>query len=150
MVAIFFSTNDHDSVEHIPKDFDVIVKQSQELCKQIKEDEKKQIIILQTADNKLYREIVDKSIDSDVSEQALFKVIEKDTTIIRLICCWSNGEFDMPSYDFRKKLCELNSNNETTQILLNGEKTFVLKSIKDTFPNANTAFSDNTTASLDK
>lgn len=149
-VATFFSTNDYDSVEHIPEDYDMIVKQSRELCKQIAGHEKKQILILQTADNKFYKAIVDWSSDSDAAEQALFNVIEKKDTIIRLICCWANGAFDMPSYNFRKKLCELNSNNETTQMLLNGEKTFILKSIRDTFQNANTTSSGNTTASLDK
>lgn len=150
MVTTFFSTNDHDSVEYIPEEYDMIVKQSQELCKQIAGDEKKQILILQTADNKLYKAIVDWSADPDAAEQALFNVIEKKDTIIRLICCWANGTFDLPSYNFRKKLCELNSNNETAQMLLNGEYAFILKSIRDTFPNANTMSSGNTAASSDK
>ncbi len=76
-MATFFSTNDHDSVEHIPEDYDVIVKQSKELCKQIAEGEKKQILILQTADNKFHKAIVDLSSDSDAAEQALLNVIEK-------------------------------------------------------------------------
>ncbi len=146
-MATFFSTNDHDSVGHIPKDYDMIIKQSQELCKQIAEDEKKQILILQTADNKLYTAIVDWSSDSDMSEQALLNMIDKKDTIIRLICCWTNGTFDLPSYNFRKKLCELNSDNETAQMLLNGKDSFNLKAIKDTFPNANITTSGNTAAS---
>lgn len=76
-MATFFSTNDYDSVEHIPEDYDMIVKQSRELCKQIAGHEKKQILILQTADNKFYKAIVDWSADSDAAEQALFNVIEK-------------------------------------------------------------------------
>ena len=148
-MTTFFSTNDYDSVEHIPEDYDMIVKQSRELCKKIAGDEKKQILILQTVDNKFYKAIVDWSSDSDAPEQTLFNVIEKKDTIIRLICCWANGAFDMPSYNFRKKLCKLNPNNETAQMLLNGEKTFVLKSIRDTFPNANTASSGNMTVSLE-
>ena len=67
-------------------------------------------------------------------------MIGKDDIVISLICCWSNGAFDMPSYNFRKKLCELNPNNETAQMLLNGEKAFNLKSIRDTFPNSNSPF----------
>ncbi len=149
-MATFFSTNDHDSVKHIPEDYDMIVKQSQELCKQIAGDEKKQILVLQTADNKLYKAIVDLSSDSDAAEQALFNVIEKKDTIIRLICCWANGTFDLPSYNLRKKLCELNSNNETAQMLLSGEHTFILKAIRETFPKATTTSSGNRTASSHK
>ena len=70
-VATFFSTNGYDSVEHIPEDYDMIVKQSRELCKQIAGHEKKQILILQTADNKFYKAIVDWSADSDAAEQAI-------------------------------------------------------------------------------
>ncbi len=145
-VATFFSANDYDSVEHIPEDYNMIVKQSRELCKQIAGHEMKQILILQTADNKFYKAIVDCSSDSDAAEQALLKVIEKKDTIIRLICCWANGAFDVSSYHFRKKLCELNSNNEAAHMLLNGEKAFNLKSIRDTSPNANTTSSGNTIA----
>ncbi len=138
-MVIFFSKNDHDSVAHIPEDYDMMVKQSQELCKQIAEDEKKQVLILQTADNKVYNAIVDFASDSYAEEQAVINVIRKEDTIIRLICRWSDGSFDLPSYHFRKKLCELNSNNEAAQMLLNGKDTFILKAIRDTFPNANTA-----------
>ncbi len=133
MVTTFYSTNDHDSVEHIPKEYDTIAKRSQEIVKRIAGIEKKQVLILQTADNKIHEAIVDLSSDADVGEQTLFNEIGKNDTVTRLICCWANGAFDMPSYNFRKKLCELNPNNETAQMLLNGEKKFILKSIKDTF-----------------
>lgn len=133
-MTIFYSTNDYDSVEYIPKEYDMIVKRSREFVKQIAGKEKKQVLILQTADNKIHETIVDLSSDADVEEQKLFNAIGKNDTVIRLICCWSNGAFDMPSYNFRKKLCELNPNNETAQMLLIGEKTFILKSIRDTFP----------------
>ena len=139
-MTTFYSTNDHDSVESIPKEYDMIVKRGQKLAKQIVWGEQKQVLILQTANNKIYEAIMDLSSDADVEEQKLFNVIENKDTIIRLICCWANGAFDMPSYNFRKKLCELNPNNKTAQMLLNGEKTFILKSIRDTFPNANSAF----------
>jgi hypothetical protein len=137
-VATFYSTNGHDSVEDIPKDYDMIVKQSQELCKQIAGFEKKQILILQTTDNKIHKAIVDYSFasDSDAAEQAVINIIEKNT-IIRLVCCWADGAFDVPSYNFRKKLCELNPNNETAQMLLNGEHTFILKTIRDFSPKKN-------------
>lgn len=137
MMTTFYSTNEHDSVEYIPKEYDTMVKRSQEIVKRIAGSENKQVIILQTADNKIHEAIVDCSSDAEVGEQTLLNVIGKSDTVTRLICCWSNGEFDMPSYNFRKKLCELNPNNETARMLLNGEKNFNLKSIKDTFPNAN-------------
>ncbi len=132
-MTTFYSTNGHDSVEQIPKDYDMLVNRSWELIKQITRDEKKQVFIVQTADNKIHEAIVDWSLDADVQEQTLFNVIGKNDTVIRLICCWSNGTFDMPSYNFRTKLCELNPNNETAQMLLCGDKTFILKSIRDTF-----------------
>lgn len=141
MVTTFFSTNDYDSVEYIPKEFDTIVKRSWEIAKRITGIAKKQVLIIQTADNKIYEAIVDLSSKSEEGEQTLFNIIGKNDAVIRLVCCWSNGAFDMPSYNFRKKLCELNPNNETAHMLLNGVGKFVLKSIKDTLPNANSIWS---------
>lgn len=139
-MTTFYSANDNDSVEYIPKEYDMIVKCSREFVKRIAGTEKKQVLILQTADNKIHEAIIDRSLDADAEEQTLLNVIGKNDIVIRLICCWSNGAFDMPSYNFRKKLCELNPNNETAQMLLNGEKKFILKSIRDALPNANSPF----------
>ena len=136
-MTTFYSTNNHDSVEYIPEEYDMIVKRIRELVKQIAGGEQKQVLILQTADDQIHEAIIDAPYDAC---ENLLNAIGKGNTVIRLVCCWPNGWFDLPSYHFRKKLCELNPNNETAQMLLTGEKAFVLKSIRDTFPNANSPF----------
>ena len=130
-MTIFYSTNNHDSVEYIPTEYDTIVKRSQELVKQLVGHDTKEVLVLQTADNIIHEAIVGAPYDAD---EKLLNAIGKNNTVVRLICCCLDGSFDLPSYDFRKKLCELNPHNEAAQMLLNGEKTFILKSIRDTFP----------------
>ena len=131
-MAAFFPANDRDGAESIPKEYDMIVKHIRETCKQIAGDKKKQVIVLQTAGNKLYKAIVDLSYDAEASEQAFLNKLGKNDIIIRLVCCWADGTFDVPSYRFRKKLCELNPENENAQMLLCGDCIFDIKSIKDT------------------
>lgn len=134
MVTTFYSTNDHDSTEHIPAEFATIVKRCQSLVKQITDNNMKQVIVIQTTDNKIYKNIIDYSSDAEIEEQKFLNAIKKNDTVLRLICCWCDGSFDMPSYYFRKQLCELNKSNETAQMILSGEKIYILKSIRDTFP----------------
>ena len=60
--------------------------------------------------------------------------IGKDNPVVRLICCWSDGSFDLPWYVFREKLCDLNPSNRDAEMLLMGEKTFIVKPVRVTMP----------------
>jgi len=133
MRIIYYSENDHNSIDYIPAEYDTIVKKGQDIVKKIMNNNMKQVLVVQTTGNKIYESIIDLSSDTEVEEQKLLNAIGKNDAVIRLVCCWNDGSFDMPSYHFRKKLCELNGNNEKTQMLLKGENRYILKYIRDTF-----------------
>ena len=133
--ATFYSTNDHDSVECIPSEYRAMVKRAHELTQQLGEHDTKQALVLQTADGQLYEGIMDyKSPHAEDEIQTLMAEIGKDSPVVRLICCWADGSFDLPWYVFREKLCDLNPNNQDAEMLLMGEKTFIVKSIRVTMP----------------
>lgn len=131
--ATFYSTNDHDSMECIPLGYQAMVKRAHELSQQLGENDT--ALVLQTADGQLYEGIIDyKSPHAEDEIQTLMAEIGKDKLVVRLICCWSDGSFDLPWYVFREKLCELNPNNQDAEMLLMGEKTFIVKPVRVTMP----------------
>ena len=132
-VAAFDSTNNPNCVEYIPApaEFEPLVQRAIELVKQIAGDDTKQALFLETADNQIHEAIIDVPY---VADETLLHAIGKDHAVIRIVCCWSDGGFDVPSYDFRKKLCEFNQKNEAAEMLLIGDRRFVVKPICVTMP----------------
>ena len=127
------STTFHPNyIEHIPApaEFEPLVKRAQELVKQIAGDDMK-ALVLETADNQIHEGIINVPYDED---ETLLNAIGKDSPVVRLICCWADGSFDLPWYVFREKLCDLNPNNRDAEMLLMGEKTFIVKPIRVTMP----------------
>ena len=57
-----------------------------------------------------------------------------DAKIERLICMWHDGSIDLPSFAFREALVAIDSKNLSTQMLLNGLRGFVVKTVKATMP----------------
>lgn len=132
-MTTFYSTNDHDGVECIPTEYDTVIKRVRNAVKQIAGHKSKQILVVQTTDNKIYENIIDYSSDAGIEEQKLLAAIGKKDTVVRLVCGWSDGSFDMPSYAFRKMLCELNTNNMNGEMILSGQDCYIKKTIAETF-----------------
>jgi hypothetical protein len=131
----FYSTNDHDSAECIPSEYREMVKRAHALTQQLGAHDTKQALVLQTADHQLYEEIMDyKSPHAEDEIQTFLEGIGKDKLVVRLICCWPDGSFDLPWYVFRERLCDLNPCNQNAEMLLMGEKTFIVKPICVTMP----------------
>ena len=123
--ATFYSTNDHDSVECIPSEYRAMVKRAHELTQQLGEHDTKQALVLQTADGQLYDGIMDyKSPHAEDEIQTLMAEIGKDSPVVRLICCWSDGRVELPPADFCAKLCHFNPANKDAEMLL-----YVVKSV---------------------
>ena len=68
-----------------------MAKRGQHLVKQIIDNNSKQVLVIQTIDNKIYESIFDYSYDAEIEEQNLLNSIQKIDTVIRLICCWCDG-----------------------------------------------------------
>ena len=56
-----------------------------------------------------------------------------DAHIEKLLCMWAGGGFDIPSYTFRKKLCQIDTRNSDAKMLLLGEYSLIEKTIVQTF-----------------
>lgn len=133
MRTIYYSTNDHDSIDYIPAEYNTIVRKAEDIVKKITNNNTKQVLVVQTTDNKIYKSIIDHSTDTDAEEQRLLNMIGKNDAVIRLICCWNDGSFDVPSYAFRKMLCELHTNNMNCEMILSGQDCYIKKTIAQTF-----------------
>lgn len=118
----------------ILKEYQPLINISNGIVKKIAGEKMRQALVIQTSDNKIYEKVLDYSGDSDEEEQSFLAEMEKDSTVIRMVCCWCDGSLDLPSYSFRKKLCDLNKGNERAQMLLLGKDKYILKSVSETFP----------------
>ncbi len=59
----------------------------------------------------------------------------KNNIIKRIICMWDDYSIDVTAFEFRKKICEMNKENEKAFILLSGgADIYHAKQIADTFP----------------
>ena len=81
----------------------------------------------------LYSLISNLTDDSRSIGEQLKKIIcQQDSVIVASICFLSPHELDLPSYEFRKALIELNMKNQNTRIYLQGRETIVTKNLCDT------------------
>ncbi len=55
-----------------------------------------------------------------------------NNTIKKILCMWENKTIDVPSFDFMKKLCELNKENRNAVVLLSaGTDIYLTKQTAD-------------------
>ena len=59
----------------------------------------------------------------------------RDTSIVKMVCMWSDGVIDIPSYSLRELIFKLHKQNRNTLILLRGMKKLIVKKLIDFFPN---------------
>lgn len=79
--------------------------------------------------------------EKTTQEQLINLLIENNATLVeKLVCIWAKDGvstnaldcLDIPSYDFRKMLCDCNSDNVNTKLLLRGKDGFITKTIGQT------------------
>ena len=88
-----------------------------------------------TSKGNIYCKIIFNALsDESINEHSFLSELKSndDTQIQKIVCLWSNGDIDMPSWKFRKMLCELNVENKNAQMLLNGGISYIIKSILQT------------------
>lgn len=79
----------------------------------------------------LYSDSIKELIDQGC---AILAQLEKEgvTVIKKIVCMWEGNAIDVPSFQFMKKLCELNPENKKTKVLLNaGGGAYTTKKIAD-------------------
>ncbi len=80
-----------------------------------------QAIVLLTSCGNEYNAVIENALSVEKSdEKALLDklIAASDTRIDHILCLWHEGSVDIPSYDFRKMLCALNSDNENSNIFV--------------------------------
>ena len=102
-----------------------------EIAKRAFMDEKalkaSQVTVLWTSNHRFYTAIDDLS--GAICEELELK---KDTRILKLITVWKNGQLDLPSYQLRQALIQLNENNKDADIILQGMDGYIIKKISQT------------------
>lgn len=72
------------------------------------------------------------SVEELVNQNSSILSQEKNAPIRRVICMWEDGTIDVPSYQFLKKMCEFNiENNEAVVLLSAGTDIYLTKKIMD-------------------
>ena len=102
---------------------------------EIEEQKMAQVIVVLTSNEKIYSYLFDYGNRLVLEEEKHFLGIIKndaDTSVKKMVCLWSDGSVDFPSYSLREKMIETNLQNESTQILLNGYDGFIVKTIGKT------------------
>lgn len=76
--------------------------------------------------------IVADSIDELIKQEELIIANLEGDTICRIVCMWQSGCIDVPSFNFTKKVCEINKQNKDAEILLSaGTDAYITKRIVD-------------------
>ena len=79
--------------------------------------------------------IIHDAVSSDHSDEKKLLNMVKATgeiEIIRILCMWQEGCFDMPSYNFREMICDVHPNNKNAEMLVSGENCFIKYTIAET------------------
>ena len=80
-----------------------------------------QAIVLLSSRGNEYSAVIENALSVEKSDEKVLLdklVAALDTKIDLILCLWQNGSVDVPSYDFRKMLCELNPYNANSGIFV--------------------------------
>ena len=59
---------------------------------------------------------------------------DKNTKIIQMLTMWKDGGIDLSSINFRKALIKMDEENNNTDIILQGEESYLIKKLAVTIP----------------
>lgn len=102
---------------------------------EIEEQKMVQVVVVLTSNEKIYSYLFDYGNRLVLEEEKHFLGILKtdtETSVKKMVCLWSDGSVDFPSYSLREKMIQTNLQNESTEILLNGYDGFIVKTIGKT------------------
>ncbi len=114
-----------------------MIKCFEDLFKHIKadklSDKNTQTIVVKSLKGNIYKFINNITSKDDELEFLNLLVSKNDTKISEIVCAWSSGEIDLPSFAFRKSLCELDANNKDAKIILKNLNGYNCRKISETF-----------------
>ncbi len=136
MRVVFFSTNDHDVMNSLDN-FSDMVDIAKKNLKGIDPASMSQCVVVRTAKNNLYvRVIKDVETNECIEEKEFLRELKElnDIEFLQIVCMFPEICMTMPSYVFRKMICELHPNNKNAEMILSGEDCYIKKTIAETFP----------------
>lgn len=80
-----------------------------------------QAIVLLSSKGNEYAALIKNALSKDMTdESSLLATLSanNDTTICHVLCMWNDSKIDLPSYKFRKTLCELDTKNHESGIFV--------------------------------
>lgn len=79
-----------------------------------------QVIVVKTEKRNYHKVITDVLSDCCNEEYLLLDEMKQnnDTHVEKILCMWTSGEIDLPSFRFRKNLCTMNELNVNAEIFL--------------------------------
>lgn len=125
------------------KDFEELLSVIKNALQSVTPHQYTQVIAVCSDNGYIYHSIINNALSKEktIEEQLINQLIENDSTLVKkVVCIWAKDgvnvdmldRVDMPSYDFRKKLCDCNSDNVNAEILLCGKEGFITKTIGQT------------------
>ncbi len=121
----------------IPEDYvhlwQLAEQQRKDLCASNEEENSnKQVIVIEAKGNCPVLLFVNDGIKRDEEAEFLQEIAENNIVVKKILCMWSDGSIDLPSYNLRDGLSKLSPENATAEILLMGTAGFKQKKLGDT------------------
>lgn len=135
MRNVFFSVNGKDELPSADSFLDLILL-AQKNMGNSSPGPHTQSIVLRTVKGNVYHCLISDALTDDYTEEKQFVntlIANGDFEIVQMVSMWPEGCFDMPSYAFRKMLCELHTNNMNGEMILSGQDCYIKKTIAETF-----------------
>lgn len=136
-MKIIYNTTDNVMSSPTPVgEFRIMIDKAKEIKQKNLLSDYSQIIVVWTINNGCYCGMISVNDNAeDIKNSDLWNVltVNDDVEIKSIVCMWPDEYFDMPSYTFRKMLCDLNQNNANAEMILSGQDCFVYRKIIHTF-----------------
>ncbi|MBD5461392.1 MAG: hypothetical protein HDR26_10695 [Lachnospiraceae bacterium] len=95
-----------------------------------------QIIAALSTCGNFYYKVIHNPLTEELTDEKCFieeLVKNQDTQLKKFICLWANGNIDIPSFHFRKLLCDANCLTSETEILLQSVDGYIIKTYSQIF-----------------
>lgn len=115
--------------------FENMRKTAVELLRNTEKNQYTQCISLFSSKEKEYTVIIKKALTNEkAEEESLLERLKKieDTEIYYVLCMWQDECIDIPSYAFRKMLCDLNSKNYKSLLFVTTRNGISVKELSKT------------------
>ena len=99
------------------------------------DNDMQQVVVIQFWNEKIYNTVipdVTQNGETETDKQIAEILNASDVIIKRILCVWKDGTIDLPSFRFRQKLYRQNEKNGNAAILLKGQNTYCIKTLKET------------------